>query len=238
MDETNKDHSTPVEEELARYPSAVLDEYHKAAETMGEILNDVQLKQWAASGAKVSRQNVRSWEAAAQFFKVSPEMIGLMPFNYFMKWSDCGSSLCRESPSLATTYFSASPATANKLRSRHIESWASLGRGLYKGTWKSSTLACKFYESTPRLLDSLTFQELGKFVAFLDTLSLRSYDLASECLVLGQKLFPLIGDDKEVLEDLIAAAVNDAVRRVEKVSQEKMGSLTAGLDIPGLNLPL
>jgi len=41
-----------------------------------------------------------------------------------------------------------------------------------------------------------------------------------------------------VLEDLIAAAVNDAVRRVEKVSQEKMGSLTAGLNIPGLNLPL
>ena len=45
----------------------------------------------------------------------------------------------------------------------------------------------------------------------------------------------LIGDDKEVLEDLIAAAVNDAVRRIEKVSQEKMGSLTSGLNIPGLN---
>ena len=48
----------------------------------------------------------------------------------------------------------------------------------------------------------------------------------------------LIGDEKEVLEDLVAAAVNDAVRRVEKVSQEKMGSLTAGLAIPDLNLPL
>ena len=48
----------------------------------------------------------------------------------------------------------------------------------------------------------------------------------------------LMGDEKEVLEDLVAAAVNDAVRRVEKVSQEKLGSLTAGLSIPGLNLPL
>ena len=48
----------------------------------------------------------------------------------------------------------------------------------------------------------------------------------------------LIGDDKEVLEDLIAAAVNDAVRRVEQISQEKMGSLTSGLNIPGLNQPL
>ena len=47
----------------------------------------------------------------------------------------------------------------------------------------------------------------------------------------------LLGDDKEVLEDLIAAAVNDAVRRVEKTSQEKMGGLASGLNIPGLNLP-
>ncbi len=47
----------------------------------------------------------------------------------------------------------------------------------------------------------------------------------------------LIGDDKEVLEDLIAAAVNDAVQRVEKLVQEKMGGITGGLNIPGLNLP-
>ena len=48
----------------------------------------------------------------------------------------------------------------------------------------------------------------------------------------------LMGDDREILEDLVAAAVNDAVRRVEKVSHEKMGALSAGLNIPGLNLPL
>ena len=47
----------------------------------------------------------------------------------------------------------------------------------------------------------------------------------------------LMGDDKEVVEDLIAAAFNDAVRKVETVTQEKMGGLTSGLNIPGLNLP-
>mgnify|MGYP001452259223 CR=1 FL=1 len=47
----------------------------------------------------------------------------------------------------------------------------------------------------------------------------------------------LLSESKEVLEDLIAAAVNDAVRRVEKVTQEKMGGLTAGINIPGLNIP-
>ncbi len=48
----------------------------------------------------------------------------------------------------------------------------------------------------------------------------------------------LISDDKEVLEDLVAAAVNDAVRKIEKVSQEKMSGLAGGLNIPGLNLPV
>ena len=45
-------------------------------------------------------------------------------------------------------------------------------------------------------------------------------------------------DDKEMLEDLFAAAVNDAVRQVEKVSQDKMSSLTAGFNLPpGMKLP-
>src|SRR5690606_5863862 len=42
----------------------------------------------------------------------------------------------------------------------------------------------------------------------------------------------LLTEDKEVLEDLIAAAVNDAVRKVEKNSQEKMAGRTAGLNLP------
>jgi DNA-binding YbaB/EbfC family protein len=48
----------------------------------------------------------------------------------------------------------------------------------------------------------------------------------------------LMSDDKEMLEDLIAAAVNDAVRRVEAATQEKMGGLTSGLELPpGMKLP-
>ena len=47
----------------------------------------------------------------------------------------------------------------------------------------------------------------------------------------------LLKDDKEVLEDLVAAAMNDAVRKAEQTTQQKMSGLTAGLNIPGLNLP-
>ena len=48
----------------------------------------------------------------------------------------------------------------------------------------------------------------------------------------------LLKDDKEMLEDLIAAAVNDAVRRVETTVQEKMGAVTSGLPLPpGFKMP-
>jgi len=47
----------------------------------------------------------------------------------------------------------------------------------------------------------------------------------------------LLKDDKEVLEDLVAAAMNDAVRKAEEVTQQKMGGITSGLGLPGLNLP-
>jgi DNA-binding YbaB/EbfC family protein len=48
----------------------------------------------------------------------------------------------------------------------------------------------------------------------------------------------LFGDDKEMLEDLVAAAFNDAARRVESTVAEKMSGFTAGLGLPpGFKLP-
>ena len=48
----------------------------------------------------------------------------------------------------------------------------------------------------------------------------------------------VLSDDKDMLEDLIAAAINDAVRRVEFATQEKMASMTAGLPLPpGMKFP-
>ena len=48
----------------------------------------------------------------------------------------------------------------------------------------------------------------------------------------------LLGEDRDMLEDLVAAAFNDALRRAEATSQEKLGSLTAGMPLPpGFKLP-
>lgn len=48
----------------------------------------------------------------------------------------------------------------------------------------------------------------------------------------------LVGDDKDMLEDLVAAAINDATHRIEAATKERMTGLTAGLNLPpGMKLP-
>jgi len=48
----------------------------------------------------------------------------------------------------------------------------------------------------------------------------------------------LLADDKDMLEDLVAAAVNDALRRAEQTSSERMASVTSGLPLPpGFKMP-
>jgi DNA-binding YbaB/EbfC family protein len=47
----------------------------------------------------------------------------------------------------------------------------------------------------------------------------------------------LMGDDHEVLEDLVAAAFNDAARKVEEETAKRMSGIAGGMGIPGLNLP-
>jgi hypothetical protein len=48
----------------------------------------------------------------------------------------------------------------------------------------------------------------------------------------------LLADDKDMLEDLVVAAMNDAIRRAEQTAQEKLGSVTAGLPLPpGFKMP-
>jgi hypothetical protein len=48
----------------------------------------------------------------------------------------------------------------------------------------------------------------------------------------------MIGEDREMLEDLIAAAINDAVRKVEQTVQEKFSGMASGMALPpGMKLP-
>lgn len=162
-------------------------------------MREQDLLAWAAKGLEISSKTVRSWEAAAEYFSASAGVQRQVPAGQFIRWAGIGARLCADSPSLAVAYFKASPPALMRLRPRYVEDWARLGRALYRGTWKSSTLACRFYETTPSLLESLSYAEFTRFAEFLEALSLRSYDLANQCLNEGAGLFPRLGPEREAV---------------------------------------
>lgn len=61
-------------------------------------------------------------------------------------------------------------------------------------------------------------------------------DMSCKHLVKRVYIDPSVMDDQEMLEDLLTAAFNDAARKVDEISEAKMGKLSAGLP-PGMKLP-
>ena len=93
--------------------------------------------------------------------------------------------------------------------------------------------AQKMQENMKRLQDELALTEVeGQSGAGLVKVLL-TCKFQARRVTIDPSLF---GEDRDMLEDLVAAAFNDAVRRAEETSQQKMAALTSGLP-PGFKLP-
>ncbi|MFQ5874181.1 MAG: hypothetical protein ACE5JL_10320, partial [Dehalococcoidia bacterium] len=186
---TNERYIDRLARELSGFPPAVVSQFRNAARLISEILRKEDFDAWAQEGVLIARHSFRSWEAASEYFRVTPKVLAKLPFPHFIEWARWGKTLARESAVLSTTYFHASPEALGHLTPHQLGDWASLGKGLYKGTWKSGTLSSRFFEVSPSLLRYMTLGELRRFVSFLDSLSRRSYDLANECLTSAEGVF-------------------------------------------------
>jgi nitric oxide reductase NorD protein len=177
------------ESELSGYPASLARECQRALEAVAAILHrDDELRHWADDGITLARQSLRSWEAAAEYFRVSPAVLRLVPYQSFRAWAETGRELAGDAAALATAYFRAGPAGLEHLSVSQMREWANLGRQLYKGTWKSSSLAAQFFEVTPALLGQVTLAETRALVRFIDTLAAKSYELAAACLGVAPKV--------------------------------------------------
>ena len=195
MTQYNEQTMMNIRTELGSFPSPVQSNFDRARDALTGRLADDKLDDWAQLGLLISKRTVRSWEAGAELFNASPMVQRQLPAGQFISWVKIGDQLCTASPSLAVAYFRASPGAIQRLRPRYISDWAQSCRTLYRGTWKSSALACKLFEATPKLLESLSFDELRRFAEFLEEVSHRSYDMAGDALETGGELFPKLGRD-------------------------------------------
>jgi hypothetical protein len=186
------------ERELAPFSTALAAEFRRSAEAVCNLLEPEELALWAENGLELAGRSWRSWEAASEYFRVTPEVLPLTGFAVLQRWAQRGRDLVELSSSLAAAYFRASPGTLPNLSLAQLDDWVSLGQHLYKGTWRSASLAVQFFDMSPALLSQLSLDETRALVRFVDVLAERSYDLATHCLsTTPTSISPLPREDRE-----------------------------------------
>ena len=206
-------------EELEKLPLSFQEEFQRAEETLSFIFKDDEMASWARETMAISTRTPRSWEAGIEYLKASGEVAKYLSFASFTQWTRCGAYLSQDSPTLAVAYFRASPAIVVDLRPQHIARWAALGRSLYKGTWKSSTLAAKFFETSPTLVKNLSFWDVEVCANLIEALSAKSYDVATECLVIGSDVLPRMSREREPFLALCRTLTDTGWREVKACFQ-------------------
>ena len=214
--------------ELRKHPAALAEAFEAARESVEQALGPASALRWAEEGVRISAQGPRAWEAAAEYFRASPEVVGAIGFSQVERWVESGIELALDSPVVASAYFKASPEVLPTIAPRHIAGWAALGRSLSRGTWKSSNLAARFFELSGGLTRNVNFHELQLFIALVETLSNRSYDLAAEALVLGQRVLPAIAEREELIS--LATVLADTSWREVRGSFEAALRIGTGVD--------
>ena len=215
-------------EALGSYPPLLTEAFETALQGLPDFDESSQRVRWAHEGIRVAQQAARAWEASAEYFRASPRVLQILNFTQFLRWAETGSSLCQESPTIGAAFFRSSPIALPKLPPRYIGPWAGLGRSLSKDTWKSSTLAARFFDVSPDLLQHLDFKELESFAGLVEALSYRSYDLAAECLQLGQRVLPTLQERMEMIS-LTRALATSSWREVRGCF-EAVGTINSSID--------
>ena len=134
-----------LEREIEGFPLSLAHEYRRATEALGPTVVPDDLAKWAAQGLTIAQQGVRSWEAAAEYFRASPEVLPNHPLAAMVEWGRAGEVISRDSPPVAVAFFRASAASLALLRSHEVEPW---GRSVRPSTkvrgsprpWPASSL--------------------------------------------------------------------------------------------------
>ena len=138
----------PYIEMLRRYPPILFEAFEDTLHEIEQDIEPTQLVRWAAEGAEIAQATPRGWEASAEYFRASGKTLRVLSFAQFLRWAQTGASSALESTSVGAAYFRASPLALSSIPPRFITSWATLGNSLNKGTWKSSTLATRFFDNS------------------------------------------------------------------------------------------
>jgi len=209
-----------VDSQLKQYPSILKEEFNKTLNILTssnlpeEKFGKLEQVIWSELVIDLSKQAVRSWEVSVEFMRSTPQVFPFLSFNDLLKWAETGKVICSKTPILSSAYFRSSAASLPYLLPSQIEDWGKLGLSLYQGNWRSSAIATRFFEISPGLLKTLSFNQLQKFIHFILFICKNSYDLANECMTIAPNIFTTLGDSRDYFIELI---YNIAIRSTNDI---------------------
>ena len=228
------------EEQIQSFPSELVTAFREARDVVSETLSSEEdFRSWADSGLTIARRAGRSWEAAREYFRVSPVMLRALPFNHFQQWVYWGGALSEDSPVIAGTYFRVGPEVARSLKPWDVPEWAQIGRKLYGGGRRSAALCSRFFESSGDLLSVLSFSEFQHLVLLVEAVAEKSADEAINFLTLSRDVLPSLKEDTRSCLSLISTLVKgdwkqasgslqvvpEALARIERVERARFLAL-------------
>jgi hypothetical protein len=219
-----------IERKLGAHSPTLAAAYSEAAAELLPILAEADFRTWAEEGVELAAHSLRSWEAAIDYFRVSGDVLRAVPSSGFRKWAHAARDLAEYSSVVAAAYLKASPESVKYLGEQQITEWASLGQRLYKGHWKSISLATVYFSAGPGLLSTLTLGEMARLVALVENVAERSYELASACLDAAPNLFRSLAKSDRAPFLTLAAAVGDASWADVRICFERAPGLLAPID--------
>src|SRR3990170_5643183 len=199
-----------ADRKLAAHSASVVEEFRRALEELRPGLSAHDLRSWVEEGLALAEHSLRSWEAAGEYFRVSPHVVRSLSPAVFRRWVHAGRDLAEHSSVMAAAYFRASPRAVAYLDEHRMTEWAMLGRHLYRGHWKSISLASMFFAAGPNLLPLLTMEQLARLTALVEAVAERSYELATDCLDAAPHLFATLRRDERMPFLDLAAVLTDA----------------------------
>lgn len=181
-----------VRADLAPFSRTLVREFDAAAAVLRPRLSPAGFERWCDEVQQIARSSFRSWETAAEFLRTSPRLAEWLPEPAFLLWARLAHELTTTSSIVASAYIHASPRIAPRLEALELRRWVELGRQLHGDSWKSISLATRYFEESPTLLEVVDLETLGVFVGFLAAVAQRSYDAAADCLEHGPRVLKRI----------------------------------------------
>jgi nitric oxide reductase NorD protein len=169
-------------ERLSGFPSPLEQQYETGLRALQSRLTPSQLQIWAETGVELTALSLRSWEAAVEYFRAAPGLPPTATWEAIEKIGRLSIDMAGESAPLAVSFLRSAPSAMTAVGPNHMSQWADLGRRLYKGNWKSSSLAAQFFDLGGRIFEVLRIGQVARLVLFIDELSRHSYELAAACL--------------------------------------------------------